>query len=378
MRTGYDGLGFPGVAALRAAGMSFAGRYAAWDHPRGIQAFEVQALEAAGMDILCYYEEQESSILEGRGFGVRAGQTALAVLASVGQHSPVPINIACDTDISPGQIGPIYDALDGLASVIGRENAGIYGGVVPVHLARSNGKATYAVQAGAWRYRAASVGVTDPYGWSPYAQVRQDGYGQYLGGMQIDHLTALAGDFGQWRRPGPVVVIPPDNTPFDPNQFANRPVLKQGMTKDGNVEVVQFILNLAMSAKLTVTGDFDHATYQAVYFWQGLAHLHQDGIVGPATWATFGSYTARVHRFDREPLISYNDVGHAQGVKDLQMALNGVSVHGFTPLGVDGSYGPKTRDAVAQYQRNRHLPVDGKAGKQTWADLGLLLTRYGK
>lgn len=377
MRTGYDSEGFPGVAAMQSVGMSFAARYAAWDHPRGIQAFEVAALEAAGMDIVCYYEEQQSSILQGYAFGVRAGQTALAVLAAVGQHTPVPINIACDTDIAPNQVGPVFDALDGLASVIGRQNTGIYGGVVPVHLARANGKATYAVQAGAWRYRAASVGVTDPYGWSPYAQVRQDGYNQYLGGMQIDHLTALAGDFGQWRRPGPVVVIPPDNTPQSPNQFADRPTLSQGMT-NGNVPVVQFILNQAMGANLKIGDVYDHATYQAVYFWQGLAKLHQDGIVGSATWHTFGSWVARQHRFDWEPLLKFNDVGHPQAVKDLESALNSVAVPGFTPLAVDGSFGPKVRNCLVQYQRNRHLTPDGEVGKQTWADLGLLLTHRGK
>lgn len=377
MRTGYDGEGFPGVAAMRAAGMTFAIRYAVPDHPRGIQAFEVAALESAGFDIVCYYEEQTGAeILQGAPFGVRAANVSQQVLAAVGQHARVCVNLACDLDITPGQVEPVFEALDAFSAIAGRQNAGIYGGVVPVHLARAAGKATYAVQAGAWRDRAESVGVMDPYGWSPYAQVRQDGYNQYLGGVQIDHLTALAGDFGQWKRPGPIITIPPDNSPFDPLQFHRYPTLQMGST-GGYVANVQFILDLALSVKLKVDGVFGHDTYQAVYFWQGLAKRRQTGVVDMGTWDSLGAWVARCHRFDHEPIISFNDVGHPSAVRDLQTALNEVFVPGNTPLTVDGSYGPKVRAAVAQYQRNRHLPVTGATSKQLWFDLGQLVTRRG-
>lgn len=377
MRTGYDGEGWPGIPAMQSVGMTFAGRYAAYDHPRGIQAYEVAALESAGYDIICYYEEQTGAeILQGAPFGVRAANNSLAILQAVGQRNRVAIMLTCDLDIAPSQIGPVFAALDAYSAIAGRGLAGIYGGVVPVHLARAAGKATYAVQAGAWRDRAESVGVTDPYGWSPLAQVRQDGYNQYLNGVQIDHLTALAGDFGQWKRPGPIITIPPDKSPFNPLQFHNYPLLRQGMTSN-YVAQVQFLLNYAFATKMPLNGVFDHNLYQEVYYWQGLAKLAQDGVVGQKTWDSFGGYMARLHRFDHEPIISYNDVGHPNAVRDLQTALNEVVVPGNTPLAVDGSYGPKVRAAVAQYERNRHLPVTGATSKNLWFDLGQLVTRRG-
>lgn len=379
-RTGADWSGaFPGVTALQAQGMTFAGRYLAYDHPRGMQAFELAAMELAGMDVISYYEEQETSILAGASFGVRAGQNALALWRGLGIPDARPLFLACDTDITASQIGPVYAALDGLASVIGRQNAGIYGGVVPVHLARVYGHATYAVQAGAWRYRAAEVGVTDPYGWSPYAQARQDGYNLYIGGTQCDHLTALAGDFGQWRRPAPQVDVPPITSPMDPNEFSKRPTLKYGDV-NASVCTVKFILNYAYhTTKFNVMdGHFDHDTYQGVVFWQGLSNLKQDGIVGPSTWASFGKYVSRVHRYDLEPVLKFNDNTHPGNVKTLQATLNAVIVPGFTPLVVDGGYGPRVRDCVAQYERNRHLTVDGVVGRQVWADLGVLMTARGK
>lgn len=378
MRNGHDWSGnFPGIGNLQAAGSTFAGRYAAFDHPRGIQPFEVQALNAAGMDIITFYEEGGTWITGGYAAGVRAARNARQVWANAGQHSDVPLFLACDSDFSSGQLGPVYAALDGCASVIGRQNTGVYGGVAPVHCARRDGKAAYGVQAGAWRYRAGEVGVTDPYGWSPLAQVRQDAYGLYIGGTQVDHLTALAGDFGQWRRGVIVSPVVPVSQPWNPKQWDRNAVLKVG-AKGTYVGYVQFVLNAAFNAKLKVDGVFGPVTEKWVKLCQGLAHLKADGIVGPATWHVLGAYVARVHRFDLEPMVKFNDIGHPQAVKDLQKALNGVYVHGHTPLVVDGAFGPKVRDCVAQYQRNRGLVVDAIVGRRTWSDVAALLTKYGK
>lgn len=41
----------------------------------------------------------------------------------------------------------------------------------------------------------------------------------------------------------------------------------------------------------------------------------------------------------------------------------------YRPLAVDGDYGPQTAAAVARYQRNHGLIVDGKVGPQTWREL---------
>lgn len=382
MRNGFDYAGsFPGVAPLESAGGTFVGRYAAFDHPRGIQLGEVEALTAANMDIISYYEESETWIQGGYGAGQRAGTVARQVWASVGQHTDVPLFLAADFDFTPEQVGPISQALDGLASVIGRQNTGIYGGVVPVHLMRSIGKAAYGVQAGAWRYRASSVGVTDPYGWSPLAQVRQDAYNLYINGTQADHLTALAGDFGQWRRNVVDVTTPVTGSPWNPNQWDHNPTIKMGMSGEP-VGWVQFVLNTALNAKLAIESPpmFDIRTNHAVQAFQTYGHLTVDGVVGPSTWHLLGEYVARVHRYDQMPTLAYGatDVATKGKVHVLQQALNGVAVPGHTPIKVSGLFDVPTRDTVWQYQRNRHLAADAVAGPTTWNDLGRLLTSRGK
>lgn len=52
-------------------------------------------------------------------------------------------------------------------------------------------------------------------------------------------------------------------------------------------------------------------------------------------------------------------------VKDLQSRLN----HFDFNLVIDGSFGPLTRNAVIQFQRNNGLEVDGIVGPGTWAAL---------
>jgi len=41
----------------------------------------------------------------------------------------------------------------------------------------------------------------------------------------------------------------------------------------------------------------------------------------------------------------------------------------YRPLAVDGDYGPQTAGAVARYQRNNGLVVDGTVGPRTWREL---------
>src|SRR5258708_32270378 len=44
---------------------------------------------------------------------------------------------------------------------------------------------------------------------------------------------------------------------------------------------------------------------------------------------------------------------------------------GFDPNGVDGNFGPGTRDAVIAFQQSKGLQADGIAGPATFAALGL-------
>ena len=55
-------------------------------------------------------------------------------------------------------------------------------------------------------------------------------------------------------------------------------------------------------------------------------------------------------------------------VKKLQKILKAL---GFNPGRIDGAYGPATKAAVREFQRNSGLSADGIAGRQTLAALGL-------
>jgi hypothetical protein len=60
-------------------------------------------------------------------------------------------------------------------------------------------------------------------------------------------------------------------------------------------------------------------------------------------------------------------------VKWVQTALNVLGTN--PPLDVDGEYGPKTKDAVLQFQTAHGLVVDGWAGDVTHTELQLALAK---
>jgi peptidoglycan hydrolase-like protein with peptidoglycan-binding domain len=65
-----------------------------------------------------------------------------------------------------------------------------------------------------------------------------------------------------------------------------------------------------------------------------------------------------------EPTLTQGSSGRA--VTDLQEALVNA---GFNPNGVDGSFGPGTRNAVVAFQRAHGLTADGVVGPNTWRNL---------
>lgn len=59
-------------------------------------------------------------------------------------------------------------------------------------------------------------------------------------------------------------------------------------------------------------------------------------------------------------------------VKDIQNALKNA---GFDPGTIDGKLGPRTQQAVKEFQRTKGLKVDGKVGPQTWGELNKYLKK---
>jgi N-acetylmuramoyl-L-alanine amidase len=113
-------------------------------------------------------------------------------------------------------------------------------------------------------------------------------------------------------------------------------------------------------------GDFGSPTHTAVLAFQRDRGLNPDGLVGPETWRRL--YEAGYRLGDRilylrRPMLRGEDVA------ELQSRLNNL---GFDAGKVDGVFGPKTGEAVLDFQHNRGLPEDGKAGPEVITEMQLV------
>lgn len=123
---------------------------------------------------------------------------------------------------------------------------------------------------------------------------------------------------------------------------------------------------LGMTSDPDPRGEFAQGTRTAVRDFQLSRGLSVDGIVGPDTWRALYEAGYRLGDrllFLRRPMLRGDDVA------ELQNRLNGL---GFDAGKVDGIFGPDTQRAVLDFQRNRHLAEDGKAGPGVITELRLV------
>jgi N-acetylmuramoyl-L-alanine amidase len=117
-------------------------------------------------------------------------------------------------------------------------------------------------------------------------------------------------------------------------------------------------------------GVFGDGTRAAVEAFQHLRGLRVDGICGLQTWNTLVEASFRLgdrFLYRRTPMQRGDDVA------DLQLRL---STLGFDTGRVDGIFGDLTSRALAEFQRNAGLPVDGILGGATLGELMRLESRH--
>jgi hypothetical protein len=172
----------PDTDGIKATGAKWVARYFSDDPTKNLTADEVAAYTAAGLAIVAVWEYTAGAALEGRDKGIQDASQAYSQQKAVGLPKDMPIYFAVDTDAEWPQAEQYFA---GVASVIGVDYVGVYGGVKVIEGAHAAGY-KYLWQTSAW-----SNGQ-----WSPYATIRQDGGTVLSGGADVDDSEVA--DFGQY------------------------------------------------------------------------------------------------------------------------------------------------------------------------------------
>jgi hypothetical protein len=192
----------PSPAHLHAEGYSFAARYLSHDTSgKNLSHGEADQLIANQVDVVVVWETTSDRALSGYSGGAADATDAAQQAAGDGMPGSRPIYFAIDFDASESQQATLNSYFDGVASVIGRDRTGAYGGYYPIARLFNAGKIAWGWQTYAW-----SGGQ-----WDSRAQVRQIENGIEGGGLDKDE--AVADDFGQWGvtggDEGPAPTAPP-------------------------------------------------------------------------------------------------------------------------------------------------------------------------
>lgn len=178
----------PSPFGLATAGKRFACRYLSYDPSKNLTRAEQQALAAVGIAVVCNWEHTASGA-RGRAAGHAQATEALRLARELGMPEDRPIYFSVDWDATPTDLGgEVGDYFRGVASVIGVERVGVYGGYRTIAAAVSGRWARWLWQTYAW-----SGGR-----WHPSAHVQQYHNGVLVAGGDVDLDRAMVDDYGQW------------------------------------------------------------------------------------------------------------------------------------------------------------------------------------
>jgi N-acetylmuramoyl-L-alanine amidase len=146
--------------------------------------------------------------------------------------------------------------------------------------------------------------------------------------------------------------------------------LREGDNGPATADVQQRLGALGFSVGIDPAGSFLAGTRAAVEAFQHRRGLRVDGVCGSQTWSALVEAGRRLgdrFLYRRTPMLRGDDVA------ELQQRLSAL---GFDSGRVDGIFGDTTSSALAEFQRNAGLPVDGIAGGSTVSELLRFGTRH--
>lgn len=181
----------PSPAGLYAAGKRFAARYLYGSTAgKALTKSELDALHAAGLDVVLIWEQQAAEAKGGYAAGQDRARRAADCVRSLGAPADTAVYFCVDYDET--QLSRARDYFRGVTSVWPHGRTGIYAGQRVIQAAKDQGWCRWLWQTYAW-----SGGV-----WVPGAHLQQYRNGVTVAGGDVDLCRAMTAQFGQWNAGG--------------------------------------------------------------------------------------------------------------------------------------------------------------------------------
>ena len=180
----------PDPTCLRRNGKEFVARYVGGRVSKRISKPEADALVHAGLKVVTCWEGSAGEMARGRSAGITAAQAARSQAGAAGMPVDRPVYFALDVDpalLSRSELDNCGPYLDGAASVIGRENVGLYGAFSAIESLCPHA-APWGWQTIAWSHGQ----------WSPKAHIQQYRIEVGMCGGTVDLDRTSHADYGQW------------------------------------------------------------------------------------------------------------------------------------------------------------------------------------
>lgn len=278
----------PSPPCLALQGVKFAGRYiepaSDW---KTLTKTEADALHAAGVAIVSFYETSATRALAGAAAGKADALGVIAHRADIGMPANRPVYFAVDFNATPAQLsGPVRDYFRGIAAVMPLDAIGGYGGYHTIRYLFDNALIKWGHQAYAW-----SGGA-----WDPRAHIQQYANGRALCGGTVDFDRAMVADYGQWPAPSappdPTKMTTPVGTPLMQFGDTDSSTVIPGVANEGRVSWLQCVTGASM------TGVYDAELVRVITAFQTNWNLGHDPIVvdgkyGAQTEAALRSYRGK-------------------------------------------------------------------------------------